>query len=880
MTPERYQRLKSLFLAVCDRPAAEQAAVADALSDEELRGELLALLREHGAEQEGERFPAGTVLAGRYRVAVPLGAGGMGAVYRADDLTLGQPVALKFLNGLGGDDQLALLRHEVRVAREVTHANVCRVFDLVEGEAEPFLTMELVEGGSLADLLRQIGRLPGEKAADIARQLCEGLAAIHARGLLHRDLKPGNILLDDHGRVRIADFGLAGPAGTGLSAGTPAYMAPELLAGGAASVQSDLYALGSVLYEMHTGRPAFSERESRHEVANPSTWVDLDPRVERAVLRCLEADPARRPASALAVAAALPGGDPLAAALAAGETPDPTLVAASEGSGLSPGRARLVLVAVLAGLAAVVLLADPTLLAARVSLPHPPVVLVDRARQILRDLPPTAPILDRAHGLACDEMYLRQVLGKGGADAAPEGLERFWYRESPRLMLSRDALGMVTLDDPPRFQPGMRTVQLDGSGRLLQLELVPGERLTPGGPAPPGEVDALFRAAGLDRADFATAEPVLTPPVYADTRLAWTGTDPSRPGLSLRVEAASLAGQPVYFTVRQPWQDEEPDAPVTLAGWLGEPFGHLGLQAVVFVTLLAVAAWLAVRNVRAGRGDRHGARWLGGVVFATGLAGWLLMAHHLPSFPQEFSLFLEALGRNLGSAALVGLIYLALEPEVRRTRPQAEISWARLLAGRWRDPLVASHVLLGGLAGVALVLLRQGETLAGASLGLPLFFSDAVPMLKLAGNDRPLAAVLLQLPDTLLSGLLGLLALVLLHWLLRRGWLAGLALTALVTPGMVDWQRASLLTWMAQGLDVGLVVLALTRWGLLAALAALLFSNVLTCLPITRHLGAWYASGTLTVLAVLAALAITSWTCSRAGADRVPPSPSLAEQGG
>src|SRR5262245_45702698 len=335
MTPERYRRLKSLFLGVCDRPAAEQAAVAEALSDEELRVELLALLREHGAEDGGERFPAGTVLAGRYRVAVALGAGGMGAVYRADDLTLGQPVALKFMGGLGGDDHLARLRHEVRVALEVTHANVCRVFDLVEGEAGPFLTMELVEGGSLADLLRQIGRLPGEKAEDIARQLCEGLAAIHARGLLHRDLKPGNVLLDDRGRVRIADFGLAGPAGAGVTAGTPAYMAPELLAGGAASVQSDLYALGLVLYEVLTGRPAFPQREQkREEPAHPSTWVDLDPRVERAVMRCLEADPARRPASALAVAAALPGGDPLAAALAAGETPDPTLVAAGEGAGL------------------------------------------------------------------------------------------------------------------------------------------------------------------------------------------------------------------------------------------------------------------------------------------------------------------------------------------------------------------------------------------------------------------------------------------------------------------------------------------------------------------------------------------------------------------
>src|SRR5262245_41686759 len=765
MTPERYRRLKSLFLGVCDRPAAEQAAVAEALSDEELRVELLALLREHGAEDGGERFPAGTVLAGRYRVAVPLGAGGMGAVYRADDLTLGQPVALKFLRGLGGGDHLARLRHEVRVARGVTHANVCRVFDLVEGEPEPFLTMELIEGGSLADLLRKIGRLPGEKAEDIARQLCEGLAAIHARGLLHRDLKPGNVLLDDRGRVRIADFGLAGPAGTGMTAGTPAYMAPELLAGGTASVQSDLYALGLVLHEVFTGRPAFPQRQQKQEPAHPSTWVDLDPRVERAVMRCLEADPKRRPASALAVAGALPGGDPLAAALAAGETPDPTLVAAGEGGGMSRGRARLALAAVLGGLALVVLLADRTLLVSQAPFPRPPAVLADRARELLRRLPPAAPVLDRAHGLACDETYLRQVLGKRRPDASPQALGIFWYRESPQLMVSRDPTGMVTLDEPSRFQPGMRTVQLDGAGRLLQLELIPGERLAAPADAPPA-LDALFRAAGLGQGRFTPVSPALTPPLYADRRLAWAGTDPSRPGLALRVEVATLAGQPVFFAVREPWQEQEADAPASASGWLGERFGHLAFQVVVFVTLLTVAAWQAVRNVRAGRGDRHGACWLGGLVCAAGLGGWLLSAHHLPSFTQEFALFLEALGRNLASAALVWVFYLALEPEVRRTRPQAEISWARLLAGRWRDPLVASHVLLGGLLGVAVVLVKQCETLAAGLLGLPVFFPEAVYLLPLW--DYPPATLLLELTSALRQGPLVLLALVLFQKLLRR----------------------------------------------------------------------------------------------------------------
>jgi serine/threonine-protein kinase len=878
MTPERYRRLKSLFLAVCDRSAAEQAAAAAALDDEDLRGELLALLREHGAAEEREPLPAGTVLAGRYRVVVPLGAGGMGAVYRADDLTLGQPVALKFLNGLSGADHLAGLRHEVRVAREVTHANVCRVFDLVEGEDEPFLTMELVEGGSLADLLRRIGRLPREKAEDIARQLCEGLAAIHARGLLHRDLKPANVLLDDRGRVRIADFGLAGPAGAGVTAGTPAYMAPELLAGGEASVRSDLYALGLVLYEVFTGRPAFPGRRAAQgdEPANPSTWVDLDPRVERAVMRCLEADPERRPSSVLAVARALPGGDPLAAALAAGETPDPNLVAAAgEGSGLSRTQARLALGSVLAGLVLIVLLADQSLWLSQVSLPRSPAVLVDRAQEVLRDLPAAGPILDRAHGLACDEAYLRQVLGKRRGDTSPGALARFWYRESPRWLYSRDALGLVTLDEPARIQPGMRTVQLDGAGRLVGLECVPDERRLPAGE--PAALDALFRAAGLDRGRFAATAPTLVPAMYADERLAWTGTDPSRPGLPLRVEAATLAGAPVFFSVREPWRDGDGErpAPATLTGWLGEQVGHLAFQALIFVVLLVVAAWLALRNVRAGRGDRHGARWLGGVVFATGMACWLLAAHHLPSLNLEFSLFQDALGRNLAAAALVWVFYLALEPEVRRIRPQAEISWARLLAGRWRDPLVASHVLLGGLVGVAGVLLQQGERLAADALDLPLFFPEALQAVGLLGRERPLATLLVQVSDLLLQGLLLLLILVLLQRLLRRGWLAGLVVVALATLALVDWQRASWLTWTGQALGAALIVLALVRWGLLAVLATLFFESVLLSLPVSRDLGAWYAGGSLTAVGLLAALAVAGYVLATRQASPAAPAAAV-----
>ena len=288
------------------------------------------------------RFAPGAIVAGRYRLVALLGRGGMGEVYRADDLTLDQPVALKFLpEGVAATDtRIAQFHNELRVARQVSHKNVCRLYDLGEADGRRFLTMEYVDGEDLSSSLRRFGRIPPDKAVQIARQLCAGIAAAHEKGVLHRDLKPANVMLDGNGDVRITDFGIAtlGEAWETASSGTPQYMAPELLAGRPATTKSDIFALGLILFEVFTGKRAYEaktlgELKQLHDTATlttPSSIVrDLDPAVERVILRCLEKDPEKRPASALTVAAALPGGDPLAAALAAGETPSPELLVAA-----------------------------------------------------------------------------------------------------------------------------------------------------------------------------------------------------------------------------------------------------------------------------------------------------------------------------------------------------------------------------------------------------------------------------------------------------------------------------------------------------------------------------------------------------------------------
>ena len=302
-----------------------------------------------GASAGGERFAPGNMILDRYRIVGLIGRGGMGDVYRADDLTLGQPVALKFLSEkqAWSEELRKRFLEEVRLARDVSHPSICRVFDVGEVDGQIFLTMEYVDGEDLTSLLLRVGRLPSEKAIEIARQLCAGLAAVHERGIVHRDLKPGNVMIDGRGAVKIADFGLAGvlEAGdesTGEIIGTPAYMAPELTEGKNPSVESDIYALGLVLYEIFTGHPAFTGKthneyfQAHREEApkSPSSYVtDLDPAIEEVLDRCLEKNPALRPASALAVSGALPGGDPLAEALARGETPSPEAVGAGGGGG-------------------------------------------------------------------------------------------------------------------------------------------------------------------------------------------------------------------------------------------------------------------------------------------------------------------------------------------------------------------------------------------------------------------------------------------------------------------------------------------------------------------------------------------------------------------
>ena len=812
----------------------------------------------------------------------------MGEVYRAEDLRLSQTVALKFLPEPIALDGAALARfhREVRIARQVSHANVCRVFDIGEADGLPFLTMEYVDGEDLATLLRRIGRLPSDKAIEVARQICAGLAAAHERGVIHRDLKPANVMIDGRGKVRITDFGLAGVAGSfttdEVRAGTPAYMAPEQLAGRDASVETDIYALGLVLYEVFTGKRAFeaatlADLRRAHEQSlptNPSLLVtDLNPLVGRVILRCLDRDPTKRPPSALQVAAALPGGDPLAAALAAGETPSPEMVAASgESEGLRPVLAWTVLAGVSVSLIAAILLSAETKLYRRVPLEQPPEALAERARDVLRSVGYSEPPVDTAMGFFEGNEFLRYIAAHDTSNTRWDHLDTgafvFWYRGSPRplaaVAFATDAPipGSVRTDDPPLEVSGMTLVQLNPLGRLTEFVVVPPQIEEPSSVASSLDWGPLFSAAGLDPSTWLPARPTWTPPSYSDARAAWTGSLAERPNIPMRIEAAAYRGKPVYFELIGPWtrpermqpyQPTASDRAVTL------------ILIVLLPSLLLASVMFARRNLRLGRGDRRAAFRLAAFGFAAMAVAWFFGAHHVPG-SAEFGLFIAFLVWGLTLSSFSWVLYMGMEPYVRRRWPATLVSWSRLLAGGLRDPLVGRDVLLGCFLGAFSIALVRLGWFVPAWLGHPPAQPYSGPESQLLGARTMVAYISSDLIVAPVFWIAALFVLVLLRVLLRKDWAAVIVWVLLYTvfrPPTADLFGPVI--FVTGLMNMSLTAWLLIRFGLLAAVAAEIMNNILGSFPFTTQGSAWYSSMSLAGILLTAVIACYGFYTSLGG---------------
>jgi predicted Ser/Thr protein kinase len=845
------------------------------------------------------RFLPGAVLGERYRVVSLLGRGGMGEVYRADDLKLGQPVALKFLPSRMRErpELLDRLLKEARIARQVSHPNVCRVYDVGEADGRTFITMEYVDGEDLRSLMDRIGQLSARKALDIARQLSAGLQAAHDLGILHRDLKPANVMLDARGRVRITDFGLAmaiSDVGAGdVHSGTPAYMAPEQLDGRDPTVRSDIFALGLVMYELFTGMRAFprgsiDELRRAYEESRPARPAavvpDLNPAIERTILTCLESDPTLRPASARAVTAALPGGDPIDVALEAGETPVPELVAASgpEGS-LDPAWAFGTLAATLAMLVVVMLLADRASVIGWVKWPRSPAALEDNARELLKRVGHQAVALDHATFLVgFNDRYRRYVRATDQSPGRWNVLKQpgqwdvlFYYRQSSEVLVPFNPTGRVDAYDPAALA-GDVGLLTDLRGRLIQLQITPEDAAPPSEHHPAPDWNVLFAEAGLDPGDFQPVEPTRNPPVTADARAAWAGVGSGWGNMPVRVEAAAYRGRPVFFEQVAPydsyWNPAAPTQsvlnPPRFNTWM---FRLIGIMALIALPVSALV--LVARNWFTGRGDRTGAIRLAAIVFCVRLAMWVVGGHHVPSLFFEWLLFSIALGKSLADAAATWVLYLALESYARRLHPRFLVSWNRLLLrGRYRDPLVGRDILAGvALSTIVALFWLQLPIVIPHALGhaappppmwfplggLPflLFLNIGAPMSLLGGRYvlEALAAAALAgfgLTLTLIVVLLGL------QLLLRRLW-AALILFSVVWLIITPTGEPS--GYSAINLACSLVFVVTTVWGLRFGLVGTLSMWVCVMtyanLPITANVAVPHFGTGLVGIGTVAALA-------------------------
>lgn len=811
-------------------------------------------------------FISGTILDERYRIVALLGRGGMGEVYKAEDLKLDQQVALKFLpESLASDSAgLTRFRSEVRIARQVTHQNVCRVFDIGEFAGRHFLTMEYIDGEDLSSLLRRIGRLPADKALEVSRQICAGLAAAHGAGVLHRDLKPANVMIDGRGKARLTDFGIAGLEEElkkgGVIAGTPAYMSPEQITGKEITTRSDIYSLGLVLYELFTGKPAFqsesvSELVQKHQTTTPTNpseiLKEIDPLVEKTILRCLEKDPQLRPASALQVAAMLPGGDPLAAALAAGETPSPEMVAAAPKKGaLKPA------VALACMIGGIVLLAIYTYGAMKVA-PHnripfnkSPEVLSERANEIAARLGYSEPSAETFYRFYYELSYFDYAMQHSSAEtwnkisSGQPLVVIFGERQSPRYFKT-----LVQGNGERFFAPlpegGMKTIWLDTRGRLVEFSAGPPQFTDNPKTQTPTDWSPAFSAAEFDQSKFKETTPRWTPSVNSDSRMAWEGVLPDHPEIPLRVEAAAFQGKIVFFQLIYPWTKPEAES----ADYLSTR-DRVGIFMVfgLAIGVLLVAIILALRNVKSGSGDRKGAFKLLLVVFVLRFCSWFLNVNHVPSFFPELDRFSHALRLGLYIGALTWLMYLALEPIVRRNLPESIISWNRLLAGDWHDPLVGRDVLIGTVFGIGhITLICLGKIAERVFIKdfmiLPLDVNES-----LSGLRYSLAAVFGAASFGIMFGFMLICLFIILYLIFRRRLYAAIVLFVLITTVEILFFTHSLVYLPFTLTITAMWTLLISRFGLVATvIQVIVFAWIQTTL-FTLNLSAWYASSMLLVL--------------------------------
>ena len=789
----------------------------------------------------------GQLVAQRYRIIQMLGRGGMGEVYLAADRELNEQVALKRLR-VGSWD---LLRREVGLARKVTHEHVCRVFDLGPTDQQPFFSMEYVAGQTLDKLLKSTGALTEKRALCVAEQICLGLQAAHAKQVLHRDLKPGNVLIDERGDVRLTDFGLACVAEDehAVAGGTLVYMSPEQLSGGKVTAASDIYSLGLLLFELYTGRRLFqtttidealAERRQFQLIEQPEDF-QLPSLVRETIGKCLALRPEDRPPSADSVSKLLSGTLESIADRATNRTWNRPLAIG-------------VLAIVVLGLAVIVGLADGTSLVGKTS-PRQPWLLDEDANKVLRKLDLPAPA-DSATGFVSHRVN----------PLVPENTICFFKRQSPTLLLPNlffpidyrlwqtFCVGHVTLDNPVPLQPGMASVLLDSQGGLLRLHVVQDTQI-------PTTARVFALAEWIDflpedcrQLEWRKTEQssILGEPILSyDNIQQWTGTKGDS-NEAWQLTVAHQQGRLVYLDcASQAVLTERANQQQTQSTRLS-----IGTELYFAILLLAICG--ALGNIWLGRCDLRSALKVAVAVSLTALVGHYLVANHVWTM-NELDILEIGLAMSLYLGFIAWVAYVAYEPLVRRYLPDSFITWGRLLTGRVNDWLIGRDLLIGiALAVFSMALTETALTvLDPARSPLEGLTNGLISLRQFIGHTCIWWSFCTAL------SLLMLVSLVLVRRVLPRGAARIACILLWTVPFMTPFASTD---WLSVGISIvltTLTIVVLEKYGFFPIVVSWLV-RILLLAPLTADANRWYASlSTGVVLLLLCAAAYGAWSSLR-----------------
>ncbi len=494
-----------------------------------------------------------------------------------------------------------------------------------------------------------------------------------------------------------------------------------------------------------------------------------------------------------------------------------------------------------------------------------------KARDILKGLGYAAHPADSTSSFYGDGGIINFARSKGHnmeqwaeAFAQSPSAAGYWYRQgrTPLAAERITSFGSANINDPPVTVPGMLTVVMDLDGSLRRFAAVPPEREPPPSvPAPP-DWKALFAAAHLDPAKFTPAEPEWSPSVVTDTRAAWTGPYRDRTDLPVRIEAASFHGRPVYFQIIFPWTSANRFTPTVATTWEKlRSFGSYTLGALVLLAALIFAHY----NWKAGRGDLRGATRVGAYCAVMSFITWAFGAHHVGTDAEQ-DLISDALAQSAYFFVEYWLIYLALEPWVRRYWPQALITWSRVLAGKWRDPMVGRDLLFGTLLGAVYLLLIALYEFVNLRAGAPITGEFSIGHLN---GFRVFAWLMsyrsyVEVGGSLMLFLTLFLARALLkkQWLFVRVWVLGWLVVRFLRQGFIDSRVLAVSTGVFWLLLLVIMVAIMLRLGFFAFVVAAFVLDTVTDAFFTTDFLAWYGQSSVAIVIVVAAIALIGFRLS------------------